>query len=223
MDLFFIPAKAKLKVSLPGKLVAELPQHVCLATASQFVSQLGMVKASLEAGGKVVSLVKGKHAKWPGQILGCSWAGLEFPPETEAFLYIGDGLFHPKALLLGSDKPVFVYDPFADHVERLAQDAVADIRRKAKGALLTFLHATSIGVLLSTKPGQMQLHLALDLKRRFPDKNFYYLTSNTIEFNQMENFPFVECFVNTSCNRIIDDYARFPKPVVNIEDLSRRS
>jgi 2-(3-amino-3-carboxypropyl)histidine synthase len=160
---------------------------------------------------------------FPGQILGCSWAELKYPENTEAFLFIGDGEFHPKALLLGSDKDVYVFNPFNKEFRKITTTAIADIKKKTKIAFTKFLHAKNIGVILSTKPGQMQLHNALQLKKRFPEKNFYYLTFNTIDFQQLENFPFVDCYVNTSCNRLIDDYDKFPKPVINIEDLPEKT
>jgi 2-(3-amino-3-carboxypropyl)histidine synthase len=219
MDAFFIQAKAVVKIGFPKSYIKRLPKNLCLATTAQFVNQLSQFKKFLESNGKKVAFVKGKHAKFPGQILGCSCSELKYPKSTDAFLYIGDGDFHPKALLLGSDKPVYTFNPFNNEFKKMAAAAVAAIKKKTKVALTKFLHAKNIGVILSTKPGQMQLSLALNLKKRFPEKNFYYLVSNTIDFQQLENFTFVDCFVNTACNRLIDDYEKFPKPVVNIGDL----
>ena len=221
MDLRFIPASFKKNVRLPAEALATLPDNVCVAVTAQLLSQLKDIKQQLEATGKHVSYLSGKHTRFPGQILGCSWSELHFPDATEAFLYVGEGLFHPEAIMLASEKPVYRYDPSRHTFTLLPHTLVKKLQGKAKAGLATFLSSTNVGVLLSTKPGQQQLHLALALQTQFPEKHFYYLTSNNVDFSQLENFSFVECFVNTSCNRLLDDYDKFPKPFTNIEDIQR--
>jgi 2-(3-amino-3-carboxypropyl)histidine synthase len=219
MDVFYIPVNAEAKAALDEKAIDALPDRICLAASVQFVSQLPEIRKALEAKGKKTSLVEAKHAALPGQILGCGWEGLKFDEDADAFLYIGDGMFHPKALMMAAEKDVFVLDPINNSFEKLDRKIIEALQKKAKVALVKFLHAENIGVLLTTKPGQMRLNEALGLKKRFPDKKFYYLASDTIDFSQLENFSFVECFVNTACNRLIDDWEKFPKPVLNIADL----
>ncbi|MBN2454669.1 diphthamide synthesis protein [Candidatus Woesearchaeota archaeon] len=221
MDAFFIPAKAEEKVSIPQKHITELPERVCLASSVQFIDSLPPIKAQLENAGKKASLVKAKHAEFEGQMLGCGWEGLQYDKDAEAFLYIGDGDFHPKALLLASDKDVYAFNPFSRSFRKMDEKFRADMNRKRNAGLVKFLHSENIGVLLSTKPGQMRLKEALSLKGRFPEKKFYYLVANTVDFNELENFNFVECFVNTACNRLLDDYSKFSKPIVNIADLPK--
>ncbi|MBU4283524.1 MAG: diphthamide synthesis protein, partial [Nanoarchaeota archaeon] len=89
------------------------------------------------------------------------------------------------------------------------------------GALIKFLSSKEIGVILTTKPGQEQLKEAFELKNKFKDKNFYFLIFDTIDFNQLENFPFIECFVNTACPRIaLDDSIKIGKAIINLEDIN---
>lgn len=219
MKLMFIEARAKEKVMLPKKLLGQLPERVCVATDVQFVHQLPSIKKQLESAGKIVSAVKGAHAKYEGQILGCSHLKLQYPA-TDALLYVGDGLFHPKALLLGSDKDVYIYNPFSKESRKLPRSEADTIRKHEKAAMLKFLHAEKVGVLLSVKAGQLSVQANIDviysLEKLFPEKKFYFLAFDTLDFSQLENFPFIECFVSTACSRLIDDYERFPKPVVNI-------
>jgi diphthamide biosynthesis enzyme Dph1/Dph2-like protein len=41
-----------------------------------------------------------------------------------------------------------------------------------------------------------------------------------VEFQELENFPFIEVFVNTACPRIgLEDQKKFPRPVVNLADV----
>lgn len=222
MKLVFIEARAKAKVTLPNGLLQQLPQKICIATDVQFIRQLPSLKKQLESAGKTVSVVKGAHAKYEGQILGCSHLKLEFPA-ADAFLYVGDGLFHPKALLLGSDKDVYIYNPFSKESRKLPHSEAGRIKKHEKAAIVRFLHAKNVGVLVSVKLGQTGVqantHVIYSLQKKFPEKKFYFLAFDTLDFSQLENFPFVECFVSTACSRLIDDYEQFPKPVINMADV----
>lgn len=219
MKLHFIEAHSDLKVTIPSDVIDKLPEKICLSTTVQFVPQLSEMKKQLEAAGKEVTLLRALHSKYEGQLLGCGFTKFDYPEDAEAFLYVGDGLFHPKSILFAVKKKVFQYDPIAGKMKILEPSLVEAIEKKRKGALLTFLHKTEIGVLLSTKPGQNLMKHAFELPKMFPEKNFYFLVSGTLDFNQLPNFSFVECFVNTACNRLMDDADKFPKPVINLEDI----
>lgn len=224
MKLLFIETKARVNAELPQKLIAKLPKRLCLAASVQFVDKLPQLKQQLEKSGNVISLLKAKHSKHPGQILGCGYSKMEFDAaNTDAFLYIGDGMFHPEALLLGSDKDVYCFDPFSREFKKLGREWAERIRKKEKGAMLAFLHADKVGVVITVKPGQLGVQATLkeifSLQQKFPEKKLYFLVCDNIDFQQLQNFPFLQCFVNTACNRMIDDYDRFPKPVINIEEV----
>lgn len=226
IKMFFIETKAKVDVDFPKRLAEKLPKRMCLAASVQFSHQLPQLQLFLEKNGKETSLLKARHSKHIGQILGCGYSKMEFDAaNTDAFLYIGDGLFHPEALLLGSDKDVYTFDPFTKEFRKLGREWAHRIRKKEKGALLTFLHSDNIGVVVTVKPGQLGVQVTLknifSLPQKFPDKKFYYLVCDTIDFTQLRNFPFVQCFINTACHRMLDDYDKFPKPVINIEEVLR--
>ena len=58
------------------------------------------------------------------------------------------------------------------------------------------------------------------LLKKYPDKKFYFFVDNTISYGQLENFPFVEVWVNTACPRIgLDDQEAFRKGVLNLKDV----
>ena len=224
MKMFFIETKANVGIELPEKLIEKLPKRLCLAASVQFSHQLPKLQQQLAKKSKDATLLKARHSKHAGQILGCGYSKMEFDEQnTDAFLYVGDGMFHPEALLLGSDKDVYTFDPFTKEFKKLGREWAVRIRKKEKGALLTFLSSDRIGVVMTIKPGQLGVQVALkeifSLKQKFPGKEFYYLVCDTIDFTQLANFPFVQCFVNTACHRMIDDYDKFPKPVINIEEV----
>jgi len=218
MKTFFIEARYKGKVEVPDELVSLLPDKIALFTTVQFLDSVRSAKKKIEEKKKKVLLLRTEHTKHAGQLLGCNIK--EFKEDFDAFLYIGDGLFHPKALMLKNNKPVFVLNPFSKEYFKLEEKDVKDMKKKQRGALLSFMSSKEIGVLISTKPGQHNLKKAYDLEKRFPEKNFYYLVFNTLNYSELENFPFIECFVNTACPRISYDEAdKFRKPVINIDEI----
>jgi 2-(3-amino-3-carboxypropyl)histidine synthase len=97
---------------------------------------------------------------------------------------------------------------------------IAKIEGRRKGSLVKFHSSNNIGVVITTKPGQMQLKHSFKLEDKYPDKKFYFFVDDTLSFNQLENFPFIDVWVNTACPRIgLDDVEKFRKGVVNLSDV----
>ena len=221
MKLMFVEARYNKPISIE-KHVLKLPPRVGLITAVQFIGQIKEVKSQLEKYGKKVFFGKGRHTPYQGQVLGCDInAAVSVEKKIDAFLYIGSGLFHPIAISLKTKKDVFTFNPLTEKFDKVDIKKAERINKRRKGALIKFLSSKEIGVIVTTKPGQEQLNKAFELKKRFRDKNFYFLIFDTIDFNQLENFPFIECFVNTACPRIaLDDSIKIKKAIINLEDIS---
>ena len=220
MKLMFVEARYKKPISIEEH-VFKLPKKIGLVTTVQFIGQIKKIKSMLEKKDKKVFLGKGRHTKYRGQVLGCDvQAAVSVEKKIDAFLYIGSGLFHPIAVSLKTKKDVFTFNPLTEKFSKVDRTQAEKINKKKKGALIKFLSSTEIGVIVTTKPGQEQLKKAFELKNRFRDKNFYFLVFDTIDFNQLENFPFIECFVNTACPRIaLDDSIKIGKAIINLEDI----
>ncbi len=216
MKTLFIEARYKNNISLPARAMKKLPKVIALFMTVQFIDSLDGIKAQLEKAGIKVKLFRSGHARHKGQLLGCSiqkFAGVD------GFLYIGDGMFHPLALALKNELPVFMYSPFTKRFTRLGDDVVARYKKRKDAGLKRFLMSDTVGILVSTKPGQSMLSQAIALRTRLKKKS-YILISGEIDFQSLENFPFIECFINTACQRIgHDDALRLPKPVVNLDDV----
>ena len=224
MQIEHVNANVLFKVVLPVDEIKTLLESkkaskVAFCTTTQFIPQLDAMLKQLEDNGIKTVIFKGRHTSSPGQVLGCD-APIIRNDEADSFLYVGDGFFHPNEMLLHNNKPVIAYDPFTKNIQALDPSDVDAIKKKKKGMLLKFLSSKSIGVIVSVKPGQNFYGASLRLEEKYPDKTFHYLIFNTIEFGQLENFSFVECFVNTACSRIgVDDLEMFQKPIVNLEDV----
>ncbi len=217
MKLAFVDVRYKKRVVLPQDFLDMLPQKVILFLNIQFHHQYADLKAQIEATGREVMTVRPKHAWHEGQILGCSVE--EWMEGQDAFVYVGDGLFHPKAVLFANTQPMFIHDPKTGKSRTLTKQDIAQIEGSRKGAIATFYSSQHVGMLLTTKYGQARIEQALKLREKFPDKAFHFLLADVIDFSKLEDFPFIQCYVNTACPRIMDDNEKVPRPMVNISDL----
>ena len=215
MKRLFIEAKYLETIELPLDLINELPEEIAIFSSVQFLDSLKGIKKQLEEDGKKVLLFKPKHCQYDGQLLGCSIDKFN----AKSFLYIGDGKFHPKALMIKNDADVFSYNPFNKQYCKIVDKDIEQMQKKIKGGILKFLVSDNIGVLISIKPGQYEVKGAEKLREKYPDKNFYFLMFDTLDFNSLQDFNFLDCYVNTACPRMIDDWDKFDRPLVNVKDL----
>jgi 2-(3-amino-3-carboxypropyl)histidine synthase len=218
MRLHVVPVRYKGNVTLPAALVQKLPKRVVLFTTIQYHNQMMSWKRALEQAGKEVFTFRPKHSAVEGQLLGC---GVErWDVDADAFLFVGDGLFHPKALVIKNDLPVHCYDPKTEKHHLLSDKEIETAKRKQAAALKRFYMSKRVGVLVTTKYGQQRVEMALQLQQRFPEKEFTFLLADTLDFSSLEDFPFLECFVNTMCPRIgLDDTNKTETPVLDIGEL----
>ena len=221
MKLMMVESRYKGEINLSNLDANALPKNIGLATTVQFLDFVDDVKHYLESNGKTIFIDKARQ-KYEGQLLGCDVGGADkIKDKVDAFLYIGTGIFHPLGIALNVDKEVFCYDPINAVLSKIDRTEVERYNGKRKAAYLKFLESTEIGILVSLKPGQNNFRKAVELKKQLKDKNCYIFAFDTLDFNQVENFPFVQCWVNTACNRILDDYSKFPKPLVDLSDIEK--
>jgi len=202
MKLLFIPARSKKGVSLSFQTKG-LPGRLGLASTIQFADSLKSIKSFLEKSGKKVFIGKSKSMSLePGQVLGCNAeAAVQVQKQVDAFLYIGTGRFHPLAIALSTGKPVFIFNPETNQVTKLDENEIKKAKAMKKTQQIKFLSANSFGILVSTKPGQNKLKQALKLKNKLEKqrKKARIFMSDTFDINQLENFPSIECWINTMC------------------------
>ncbi len=221
METLFVEAEIDVDVKkIVEKALPRLGEKVGLLTTAQHLSKVDDMIKILEGDGKEVFLGENKKTKNKAEILGCEFSAAESIKEkVDSFLYVGTGRFHPLGIVLDGGKKVVVANPLGE-VKEISDKDIEKIEKKRKGALAKFLVSKNIGVLVTTKPGQNRIKEALELKEKLDDKKVYVLLSSTLDFNELENFPFIDCYVNTMCYRIgLDDSIRVGKPIINIEDI----
>lgn len=161
---------------------------------------------------------EGMEAVVAGQVLGCSVP--KIPSDAEQVLYIGSGRFHPIGIFLKTRKEVVVANPFSGKASKITKKDVEKIEKRKKGALAKFLSSGNIGILVSTKSGQTNVQGGKkridEIKKKYKDKKFYSFAFDTLNKGDLENFTFIDCWVNTACPRLFED---FEKGMINIEDI----
>lgn len=213
MKTIFMPAKSDVDV-IPTvkKALKHLPEKVGLLCTIQHIDKLNEAKEFLEKNGRKVFVA--------GQILGCNITKADkIVDQVDAFLYVGSGNFHPVGAILKTRKKIVCANPFREDVSVIDEKELDRLEKKKKGAYLKFLSSDNIGVIVSVKPGQNAFRSAEKLKAKYKDKKFYFFVTDTINYGELENFPFIECWVNTACPRIDEDYELINKPIVNLNEL----
>jgi len=198
MKKLFIEAKSTADVKKAvEKAIKLLPKKVGIVTTAQHKHKLKEVKKILE---------KNKiKAEAGGQILGCdASAARKIKNKVDAFLYVGSGRFHPIQVQLETGKPVVMANPFTDEARKLEKQEIEKIVKMQKGGLAKFLTSDNVGILVSLKPGQNKLKQAIELKKNLQNKKAYIFIADTIDLNELENFPFIESWINTACPRLSD-------------------
>ncbi|VVB78487.1 2-(3-amino-3-carboxypropyl)histidine synthase [uncultured archaeon] len=202
IKVLYIESKLRnLDINLSKEEIAKLPNKIFLAYSIQYKDLAVIIKKQLESSNIKISGF--------GQVLGCSKISTKDP-----VLLIGEGRFHAINLYLQAPE-VYVLDN--NKITKITENEVDSLRSKRKAALVKFLSADNIGILVSTKPGQENIALATSLKQKLKKqgKNAFIFLSNNIDLNQFENFN-IDSWVNTACQGLSYDSPN----IINYSEIS---
>lgn len=203
MKILHIHAKSTADIKLTETAINALPAKLGIVTTIQHLHKLDEVILQL------------KEAVIGGQVLGCNAdSAKQISDKVNAFLFVGSGEFHPIAIALETGKPVYKWNPFTQQLSVVKDEDIEKYKKRRKAALAKFLSSNKIGILVSTKHGQSNLDKALELAAK-KDKEYHLFAFDTLNPSDLENFPFIEVWVNTACPRIADEKAN----VINISEL----
>jgi len=231
--LLLLEAKWEGEIKFTDKLKKYLekkkPKSIAVFASIQFTHLNDFIKKLKKQGFKI-NVTKAKRTDEEIQILGCDCYADSFQEEvidnSDMILYVGDGLFHPKALLLSQIKkkevkPIVLLDPISDSVKEIDYSSIEEQVKRQKANLKRFVSANSIGIMVTTKPGQQFFGWAKKLKEKLKkeEKKAYIFIDNTFNIQNLENYPFIEAWVNTACPRIgTDDITTIEQPMINIRE-----
>jgi diphthamide biosynthesis enzyme Dph1/Dph2-like protein len=203
MKQLLIKAGYKTDYSVPTALLEhfeQLPEKIGLISTIQFSDFLKAIKKKLEKAGKKVFL------NGTGMILGCNAApALAVESNAQAFLYIGSGKFHliQMAMSLKKQKRIFIFNPLTEEFSEISWNEVEKFKTRKEVSKVRFLSADYVGLLVSTKWGQLHLDQALKLKEKTEkgskDKKVYIFLFDEFQEEQRENWPEIKSWVNTAC------------------------
>lgn len=225
MQVMFVEAHANVDL-IPAirKNLAQIKRfkRVGLFTTVQHIHKIAAVKDFLEkqdikillSNSKKGTSCQGPRATYCGQLLGCDSTPAR-SMNVDAYLYIGTGEFHPIAISLETDRPVFKLNPHSKKIELIAEAVKRKWLAKQAARISKLKDAKKIGILVSSKPGQYKPKLAERLQKKF--KNSYVFISDMITPQALMDFPDIDVWINTACPRLVED--SWPKPLVNADEV----
>lgn len=202
-----MPVKAKVDIKIPIDCLDKLPEKIGIVTTIQHLHKMDEVKEQF-----------GDRCIIAGQVLGCRTPKAEkIKDEVDAFLFIGGGVFHPVAVALNTGKDVYTYNPFTKIFGKVKEEEIKEFKKKKNISMVKYLSSERIGILVTTKSGQNNISKAIKLKKKLDEKGkeVFVFGFDTLNPTDLENFPFIECWVNSGCPRIAD---RKPS-IININEV----
>ncbi|PIY60631.1 hypothetical protein COY95_00760, partial [Candidatus Woesearchaeota archaeon CG_4_10_14_0_8_um_filter_47_5] len=187
VKVMFVEGRWEGEIALGSEVLAYLEKrgvrNIALFSSVQFL-KLETVRAQLSKAGIEVRTTRARRAWHAVQLLGCDADPDSFDEnvlaESDIGLYVGDGMFHPKALLLcqrtkregtkgkgtkggGEVKDIVIWNPVARAMSIMTrQDMKKEVMRLSAN-LKRFIAAQTIGILVSLKPGQEFLRAGEEL------------------------------------------------------------
>jgi 2-(3-amino-3-carboxypropyl)histidine synthase len=212
VETVFMPCRARADVDKVVESVRTIDcNSIGLVTTAQFVHQLDEIKKRLEDAGKRAMISPGRPN--PGQVLGCDARAAH---GAECYAYIGTGRFHALRVARETKKPVYMVR-LEGGIEKVDEKELMKYEKMRAARIQAFKDARTVGLLVSTKPGQERMKQALELKKRSGgEKQTFIFVANEIKPDYFTGFD-VDAWVNTACPRIAED--RFDRPVVDISDI----
>lgn len=224
VPVLYVPAKSRHEV-LPV-IEKALPflqgSRIGLATVVQHLHTLPDASKFLESKGLSVQVPgRGPWAHDSGQVLGCDYFGLKkIEQDVDSFLVVGS-YFHGLGAALSVEKPTVLADPY-DQTVRSLDDDRARIIRQRYAMVEKARQARNFGIIVSTKPGQSNPTVAVNIQRQLEEKGkkAVIIYADEVVPAKLMDFTDVEAFVDTACPRLaLDDPERFQKPIVTRDEI----
>jgi 2-(3-amino-3-carboxypropyl)histidine synthase len=197
----FIPAYRKTDYDINAIKLPKLPQNIAVAYSIQYKQLAFKIGQLLSKKHNITKII---------QILGCSQP--IFPKNTEAIILIGSGRFHAVSLSLNTKFPIYMLE--GNIFSRISKEESEKMQKHEKAAYVNFLNSETVGILVTTKPGQQNLKNAIQLKKSIKNKDSYLFIANNIDVSEFENFS-IQSWVNTACPRLDMNSSK----IININKL----
>lgn len=221
--VLFVEARADVSITGPlSEYVGMLPEKVGILASIQYIGFIPeAIRIIEESGRKALVSEGGARTKYPGHVLGCDCSTAErIIDSVDAFLFLGEGDFHPLAAAFSTDRELFVLNPVTGEMRNIDNTRDRILRRRF-AAITIASEAERFMVLVCSKVGQNR---SIDAERvmqmiRDAGKKAYMMILDEVSPESLAHYR-VDAFVNTACPRIaMDESARFDKPMLTIPEM----
>ncbi len=205
----YVELRLPVNIDAVVRTLSTLEGKIALCSTVQYVHALDSIKKRLP---DKIFYKKGRITKYPGQILGCDASACDVDADINVFL--GDGVFHAIAMYLNRKRPTFVVSPNGE-----LRDVTKECKRFDKvriGLKARAYEAEKWGVVVSTKPGQINMGIAHQIKRASEEigKRADILVCDYFYPEYVRGMPY-DVYVFTGCPRVaLDDWKNYDKPVI---------
>jgi 2-(3-amino-3-carboxypropyl)histidine synthase len=192
---------------------------VGVVTISNHKTQLDSSIEYLNANGLPAVKGEGEGMLFGGQVFGCNYySAQDITKDVDAFFFLGQSRFHAIGVRLNTRKPTYMLDPFSDSIEDITKDAEY-VERRAILSVLKAKEAERIGVILSTKEGQLFRKQAEEIRKELMrvGKKTYLFHLREITAQRVAAIKGIDAFVETACPRVALDNEEFDRPVLSYE------
>jgi len=212
--------------------------EIYIFSVINFLSIARKIRDKLIRRGYKIKQVRLEHCYYNMQILGCNIININEIDKIankgnieRLALFVGDGYFHVIALTKVFDvSNIIMFNPVTNKVwlagdDKNLKEYKQNIKRIETIAIRKFENAKSIGIFLSTKPGQRFYDddSLIKLINAYEEKKFYFFLGNDFNVKEVENFSFIDFWVNTACPRLMyDDFDVLKRKLINLDLILRR-
>jgi len=221
-DILFVEVRVDADIESSVKKAAEmLPERIGLLATVQYIGMIPKAKKILEGMGKEVFVGTGdKRIFHPGQVLGCNFSSaVSVAENVEAFLYLGEGDFHPLAASFGIKKMMIVLNPLTGEI-RSVDEARDRMLRRRFAMIESAKTAECFLLIVCSKGGQDRSAVADNLIEAISSKGkkCYRIVINEITPEALLPYK-ADAYICTACPRIaMDDSARYSKPMLTVTE-----
>lgn len=196
-------------------------KNISVLTNSQHLHQLQNVKnIFIENGFNVIS-GSGKGQLNESQVFGCEfYPAYETQNMIEAYIFLGQSMFHSLSIAMVTDKPTYMLDPYYEEYS-LVNETAKKFEKRAILGIYNALDAETIGIIIGLKEGQFAKIKALDFKKMLEKlgKKVQLIALTDITEDRINNFKGIDAFIQVACPRISTDN-HFKKPVLSVPQAS---
>ncbi|GIU71915.1 MAG: S-adenosyl-L-methionine--L-histidine 3-amino-3-carboxypropyltransferase [Candidatus Nitrosocaldaceae archaeon] len=187
---------------------------VGVVTDSQHLHELDNAIDALSKKFKVIR-GKGKGQLNDGQVFGCEFYPVyDIKDEIEAYLFLGQSMFHAAGVAIATNKPTYMLDPYFNEVKEVNSFA-EQLKKRSILSIYKALDARKIGIVVGLKEGQLMINRVKDIKAKLEKhKEVSLIALTDVTEDRLQLFD-ADAFIQIACPRISTDNP-FKKPVLSV-------